>query len=386
MTVQEVLLYFLKCEIIEYDYNENTLDVSEEVIKNAFLLAKKHSVAHIFAEGVRKSGMKISDELLTELKNSVILNYTSCFRKNVALEKIKKTLSEERVRFIPLKGSVIKDYYPGKWLRNSCDIDILIEEQNIEKAVEVLCEQLHYVFDKKASHDVSLYCGNVHLELHFQLVEEGLANKASKVLKDVWKLSYPNQKNEYEYIMPDDLFYFYHIAHMAMHFKGAGCGIRNFLDLWVLNHKIDYDLEKRNSLLKNGELYKFALESEKLSEVWFSDHIHTDLSKSIEEYVFKSGVYGSRKNRVAIERSENDNGIVYWLLRVFQPYVVMKYNFPVLNKHPYLLPLMWVKRWNRILFSKQGKDNIKSEMYENKTFEKEYSKRVNKMLTDLKLL
>ena len=59
---------------------------------------------------------------------------------------------------------------------------------------------------------------------------------------------------------------------MAKHFVSTGgCGIRPFLDIWVLNHKIDFNREKREKLLSDGGLDVFAKQAELLSEVWFGN-------------------------------------------------------------------------------------------------------------------
>ena len=342
-------------------------------------------MSHIFANAVLKSGLNISDDFSSELTDSIQANYIQSVRQEYALGEIKNLFTEEKIRFIPLKGSVLKFYYPDKWMRNSCDIDILIEESNLQRALKALTEKLHYNVDARASHDVSLYFGSIHLELHFQLVEKGLANKASNVLSKVWELSYPKDNSKYEYAMSDELFYFYHIAHMAMHFKGAGCGIRNFMDIWVLNHRVAFDSKKRAALLKEGDLYKFALETEKLSEVWFSGKDYSDLLCSMENFVLNSGSYGSRKNRVAITREKNTNSLSYWFFRVFLPYSSMKYVYPILQKHPSLLPIMWVKRWWRILFSNKGQKSIKTELNENKNYKKEYVDLVSALMRELGL-
>ena len=385
LTHKQALLYFLKAELTDSAVKCSNIDISQPLLEKAFALAKKHSVSHIFANAVLKSGINISDDFSAKLTNSIQTNYVQCVRQEYSLGEIKELLTKEKIRFIPLKGSVIKFYYPDKWMRNSCDIDILIEESNLDKALKALTEKLHYNIDARASHDVSLFLGSVHLELHFQLVENGLANKASDVLGKAWDLSYPKDDSKYEYAMTDELFYFYHIAHMAMHFKGAGCGIRNFMDIWVLNHRVAFDAEKRVALLKEGDLYKFALETKKLSEVWFSGKDYSDLLYDMENYILNSGSYGSRKNRVAIIREKNSSDISYWFFRIFLPYSSMKYVYPILQKYPLLLPIMWVKRWGRILFSNKGQKSIKTELYENRNFQKEYGEQVSALMSKLGL-
>ena len=40
---------------------------------------------------------------------------------------------------------------------------------------------------------------------------------------------------------------------MAKHFENGGCGVRPFIDLWILNHRRPFDRAKRESLLRDGD-------------------------------------------------------------------------------------------------------------------------------------
>ncbi|MFX7845188.1 nucleotidyltransferase family protein, partial [Acinetobacter baumannii] len=77
-----------------------------------------------------------------------------------------------------------------------------------------------------------------HIELHFNLIEDHRIKGASAILNRVWDAAVPCGGWTYQYEMPDELFYFYHIAHMAKHVENGGCGIRPFLDIWVLMHYV----------------------------------------------------------------------------------------------------------------------------------------------------
>lgn len=45
--------------------------------------------------------------------------------------------------------------------------------------------------------------------------------------------------------MSDADFYAFHLEHMKQHFTTGGCGIRFFLDLWILNHSVKDKKEKK---------------------------------------------------------------------------------------------------------------------------------------------
>ncbi|MBO4954226.1 MAG: nucleotidyltransferase family protein, partial [Clostridia bacterium] len=36
------------------------------------------------------------------------------------------------IDFMPLKGAVIRQYYPEPWMRTSCDIDIHVKKDRLE--------------------------------------------------------------------------------------------------------------------------------------------------------------------------------------------------------------------------------------------------------------
>lgn len=46
-----------------------------------------------------------------------------------------------KIAYIPLKGAVIRPYYPYDSMRTSCDIDILIHEEDLELAIKNLIEK-----------------------------------------------------------------------------------------------------------------------------------------------------------------------------------------------------------------------------------------------------
>ena len=73
-------------------------------------------------------------------------------------------------------------------MRTSCDIDILVHENDLEKTTEYLVRDLGYIYDRKGPHDVSLYLqSQLHLELHYTLIGDGVAKSSCEVLKNVWQ-------------------------------------------------------------------------------------------------------------------------------------------------------------------------------------------------------
>ena len=172
-------------------------------------LASKHDIAHLVALGLLNNNLA-DEENKTQLQQIIFRAVYRYGKLNYELMQVCKTLEKAQIPFIPLKGSVIRKYYPEPWMRTSCDIDILVHEKDLRSAISCLVENLKYTEHEQNSHDVSLFSSSgVHLELHYDLVEEGWANSSNAILQKVW--DYVSPKNDYQYWceMSDEMFYFF---------------------------------------------------------------------------------------------------------------------------------------------------------------------------------
>ena len=261
---------------------------------------------------------------------------------------------------MPLKGAVLRNYYPEPWLRTSCDIDILVAEEDLERAVAAINADGGYKVGLKDSHDISLYsAAGVHIELHYDLVEDGRVADATRILREVRQYCVPVEGCVYRMRATDEFFYFYHMAHMAKHFKAGGCGIRALIDEWILDHTVSYDKSVRDALLSEAGLLTFADSIRRLSEVWFSGAESDAITEKLHKYIVDGGVYGNQANRVAVWTArKNDNKFKYLCSRVFESYDALKFRYPILQKHRWLMPVMQVRRWFGLLKGNKAKRAI----------------------------
>ena len=317
-----------------------------------YKLAKSYDLAHLVGDALIKNGLIANEEIKAKFQQQILLAVCRYEQLQYELTRLKAPLNEAEIPFIPLKGSVIRQYYPEPWMRTSCDIDVLVKESELECAAAALVDKLAYRRDEIGSHDIGIFTeSGVHIELHYNLVEDGRANDATRVLKKVWDMAVKSDTGNCHYEMPDELFYFYHIAHMAKHFVGTGgCGIRSFLDMWVLNHCVDFNQEKRETLLADGGLTVFAKQAALLSEVWFGAAGHTEITRQLETYILRGGVYGTTTNRVAVQQQKRGGKVKYALSRILIPYKVIRFHYPILQKHRWLTPIMEVRRWGKLIF------------------------------------
>mgnify|MGYP000152239857 CR=1 FL=1 len=76
-------------------------------------------------------------EKLKQQENLALYRYMN---QDYALQEIGEVFTEKQIPFLPLKGSVLREEYPEPWLRTSGDIDILVHEQDVKRASQVLME------------------------------------------------------------------------------------------------------------------------------------------------------------------------------------------------------------------------------------------------------
>lgn len=360
-------------------------ELSDEKLNTLYSLAQSQSLAHLCSEGLFRNGLL--DRNTAVGKAFYKAQMMSVMRQESmqhALDAVSLAFCESEVPFIPLKGSVLKNYYPEVWMRTSCDIDILIHPEDEEKCSKILCEKLGYTYKFRDSYDMSFFSPDgVHLELHVGLMERRFA--ASNYLDKVWEVSRPVKDGSYCYLMSNDMFYFHQVSHLYKHFVSGGCGVRLFLDLFLLKNHPDFNLggEYKKYLKDVGQI-DFEKEILKLAGAWFGNEEHTDLTRKVERYVLSSGTFGTVKNEVALNREEAGSKAGYVFGRIFLSTELLCDYYPELRRKKWQAPLYQVKRWIGVL--KGGNvSRAYNEIMLNGNVSEEYSKELKEMMSKLKI-
>lgn len=350
-----IMMDLLASEVCGRKVDTDKYILSDNDLKSLYKLSKAHDLAHIVGDALIKNNMIKSGEVKTAFEKQVVTAVYRYEKISYALDSLKKVLSEVGICFVPLKGAVIRGYYPEPWMRTSCDIDILVHEEQAEIAAQVISERLGYQYEKRAYHDISMISSSgIHLELHFS-IQENMEN-IDRVLSDCW--SYVFDKDDNEAYFSSEFFFFHQLAHAAYHFLGGGCGVRPVLDIWILNHHIEYDREVLNRLLKQCGIYTFACELERLSEVWFGTAEHTEITRQMEGYLLNGGVYGTMSNHVAVQQVKKGGKLRYAGSRVWLKYDALSQYYPSLEGKRFLLPVYEVRRWVEIVLKGRAKKSF----------------------------
>lgn len=352
--------------------------LDEKTLRAVYLLAKRHDLGHLLAAACipgAKANMQdgcddiqtpnavfkdVSAEFVLELERARL---TAAWRVRNTLneqERVKKHLEKSEIPFIMLKGAVVRDYYPEAWMRTSSDIDVLVPRDMLSRAACLFSESDEYKVSEIAPDDAAFYAkSGVRVEIHTLFDGDGEDNA---MLDSAWADAVCDGGCEHR--MSAEHFYLYHLAHMAEHMRTGGCGIRPFIDLYLMGSRLDLDRDRLKSLLADLGLDRFDQAAVKLADAWMSGGDATDL-ESLEEYIITGGVYGSIEQGVAASRRDGQGKLGYVMHRIFMPYDDMRHRFKALDGRPWLTPIFWVCRWFGLLIPskfKRSRAELKSTM------------------------
>lgn len=350
MQMSQIMISLIGNAVCGKAIDTERMQLSSEELERLYKLSKRHDLAHLVGYSLISLKLLPDGEIKERFKKQMmtaVLRY-ECMEHD--LQSLKELFSRAELPMMPLKGAVLRRYYPEPWMRTSCDIDVLVKVNDLDAAVTLLLDNgLHK--EQEDSHEISFVTpGGTHVELHHTLIEDGLVKKTAELLENVWDMAVLQDGCKYSHMMTNEMFIFYHIVHMAKHFQYAGCGVRPFLDLWLLEHKVQYDARKLNELLERSGLAVFADNARRLSEVWFEAREHTETTAKAEQYIIKGGMYGSITNVIVVKRAKKGGKLKYALSKIYLPYEAIKKHYPILEKYRFLTPIMQLRRWGKIIF------------------------------------
>ena len=347
-----------------------------------YKLSKSHDLAHLVGSALSKNKIPLNAEIKAKFDKQMLLAVYRYEKLQYELNVLREAFNAHEIVFIPLKGSVIRAYYPEPWMRTSCDIDILVDEVEVDRAADILVEKHGYTYEKKSYHDISLMSpGGVHLELHHNLKEN--KENIDALLSEYRAYIVP--ENGYEYRFCNEFFLFHQFAHAFYHFLEGGCGVRPFLDIYLLEEKLTFDRAKLEEMLKQTGIEKFAAVVSDLAAVWFGDREHDDLTRQTEKFILSGGVYGNTENAVSVSQQTDNGRLGHILRRLWMPYDMLCVSYPKLKGKRALQPFYEVKRWFKWLDPNVRK-RTNNDLEKINSLTSGKKEEVNRLLADLEIL
>ena len=84
-----------------------------------YKLSKAHDLAHLVGDALIKNDLIGNDEIKAKYQKQVMIAIYRYEKINYELNHLRSALNEAQIPFIPLKGSVLRQYYPEPWMRTS---------------------------------------------------------------------------------------------------------------------------------------------------------------------------------------------------------------------------------------------------------------------------
>ena len=287
----------------------------------------------------------------------------SLIRRQDLLDEERKSvldfLEKNKIWYLPLKGVIIKDFYPNPFLREMSDNDILYDSDYTEKVSEFFVNRGYEKFvDDDGKDECYIKPPVYNFEMHRELFED-LYPEYKRYYSDVKNKLIKDSDNAYGYHLSDEDFYIYMTAHACKHYNISGTGIRGLFDTYVfLTRKDNLNWRYINEEIKKLGISKFEKINRSLCmkiPSFFSEHKFYTLNDD-EEYLLKSmlyaGAYGSGdnilRNQVIAFGDKPEvsfrSKVKYFFSRLFPSYFFMHSSYPYVVRNRLMMPFGYIYR------------------------------------------
>lgn len=361
-TNEGYFLHLLKCALKTEQPMEAPKGIDfAEILK----LSQRHDVENLTFLSIDQLERKPSDELYAQWQELYYKDQKRTLFQDMALEELIEAFTAKGIDCMPLKGSVIKNYYPNPDLRSMGDIDFLVREQN-RQVVRDIMHSLGYQDDLLDDGQVDAFKrGKLeYIEVHYDFSAEN--HIMHEIFTIDWDKLVPTE-TEHLYQQTFEDLYFYNVGHYAKNMHNRGMGIRAVVDGYVLWNRMT-DEQKQNMLdrFEKIDLGEFHSKLLQIADIWFDDKADNESTQMLQEYLLSKPTYSSKKDQITMiaVRDEADDSNAKYILRKIFPSAEELYNrFNVEHKVFILLPFLWLARIFIQLFGNKAKwDKAKEQM------------------------
>lgn len=343
MEEEKALLEMIKC------FLENRKYASDQCLdeEKLYRLARKHRVCNFLVNWAKQ---KCQSE---KVKNAILADYNEQIvrdtNENFELEKVLDQLEKSGIKTLVFKGVIMKGLYPQNYMRKMCDLDMMVQEEKFKEVSKIIMKLGYEKFYNHEKHLIFVKKPFVMLEIHRKLMVK--KDVGYEFFKTVWDkcCPYQNYKNIVQLTLEEA--YLYCILHLMLHFKFTGIQIRDVLDVYLYQEKYKnvFDYEKLNNMFEKLQITQFEKNIKRIAYQWFGEEKIEDFDE-VEKFILK-GV--SVNNNVNYHLGQRNGKLSYALRLFFPEFKVMKEKYPILQKVPVLLPVSWIMRILKDVFSKE---------------------------------
>ena len=302
----------------------------------------------------------MSGDLIARWNQDISLNYMRNIRMDAERNKLISFMETNQIWYIPLKGIILKDYYPEFGMREMSDNDILYDPSGSALIKKYMKSNGYSEQGKGNHHDIFIkqpcYC----FEMHHDLINYGHGQVFVDYYQDPERFLLKDSGNRYGYHFSDEEFYTFFVVHAFKHFESSGIGFRTLFDwyiyLWKKHEVLDWN--QINQKMEQLGIRDFERDGKNLSRKLLACTENAgELTASETELLNTmviSGVYGTLEQlyKNNLKKIQNQSGWKmdlkaskrkYMLNRLFGTSDIYN-NDPLLKKYPGLIPFWVIKR------------------------------------------
>jgi hypothetical protein len=333
--------------------------------KQLYGICEFHSLTALVCTALESAGIR--SKMFAEAKAKAV-------RKTILLDAERANaehfMEQNGIWYMPLKGVILKDLYPKIGMRQMSDNDILFDEKYRAQLRDFMKRRGYEVESYgKDSHDCYIKPPVYNYEMHVSLFGELHEKRFREYYRGVKERLIPCGGMAYRF--SDEDFYVYITAHAYKHYSGGGTGLRSLADCYVYNRAKGSGLNRgyiETEFEKLG-IADFEREMRSLSEKIFSDPENfcvdnlEENERNTLDFILISGTYGTLENSISQKLSSMKNGeavtpatkLRYIFRRFFpEPKTIITF-YPFFGRHRLLLPLGYIYRIFKGIFTKSGK-------------------------------
>lgn len=254
------------------------------------------------------------------------------------------------IRYLPLKGILLKDDYPKSAMREMTDNDILVDHTRMEDVFAIMqgfgyTREIHHHFN----HDAYSKPPTLEFEMHYTLFGDDNLPVFDAYFADIFSKT---TCSGCACRLSDEDFYLYVLCHMYKHYVNGGTGLRSLLDVYVfLRAHPDLDREYLDAELQKLQIADFEEKARLLANKVFTGSELNEQEQKELNYLLLSGQNGTIENaeyhHLAKALGNDDSSAAKRRLlksRFFISGKALENQYPFFAKHKALYPVLLVYR------------------------------------------
>lgn len=374
------MLYLASCALNSYVPDLQAMPDLD--LKRIFHFCCFHSMTSIVYLALNSCGA-FNDPADKELaKQWKIATAMACHREILFDEEraeITVFMEKNGIKYLPLKGILLKELYPAAGMRQMADNDILFDETRSDDVLKFMKSRGYKAkFEKNGIHGVYTKEPSYNFELHTALFTKS-RGQAWYDLSNYIKRKMTENESGCACRLSDEDFYIYMTAHEYRHYVTSGTGLRSLMDCFVFISSKGETLDRAYVDSWNRALGTVEFEKQRraLAMKLFSDPAHfyeiqlTEPECEMLNYYAACGTHGSPENKLRnrLREMQNDGGEIttetkrkFFLKKLFPGMNFYKENYPFVYRHKWTIPFFLVYRFFRTLFTR-GKSAFREVKY-----------------------